>query len=209
MTDRYILSERATVRKPAHSNAKLPGPATDDEHHEFARYRDRIADLTPQTQTLPPASTPFPTPIVRRSSTLTFNVASYSRTLQQEFQIGGGRIETREFHTPGELALLPQKLVLNCTGYGARALFQDESVVPVRGQIAWLIPQEGVNYALLYKGLNVVGRRDGIVVQPDNGHGEEDGWNDTNEQPDRAAAEAGVRLLQELYGRMTPARNAS
>jgi hypothetical protein len=31
---------------------------------------------------------------------------------------------------------------------------------------------------------------------------EEEGWNDTNEQPDRAAAEAGVRALEELYDRM-------
>ena len=204
-TDRYILSDGPAPSRPARDRTPLPGPATDDEQHEFARYRDRIADLTPQTRTLPAGSTPFPTPIVRRTSTLTFNVASYSRALMQEFQIGGGRIETREFRAPSELAQLPQKLILNCTGYGARALFRDESVIPVRGQIAWLIPQDGVNYALQYKGLNVVGRRDGIVVQPDNGRGEEDGWNSTDEQPNRAAAEAGVRLLQDIYARMAPA----
>jgi D-amino-acid oxidase len=39
------------------------------------------------------------------------------------------------------------------------------------------------------------------VVQPNLG-GEEEGWNDTNEQPDRAAAVAGVEVLQELYSRM-------
>jgi D-amino-acid oxidase len=47
----------------------------------------------------------------------------------------------------------------------------------------------------------VLARRDGIVVQPGPG-GEDFGWNDTNETPDRAAAEAGVRELQELYSRM-------
>lgn len=73
--------------------------------------------------------------------------------------------------------------------------------MPVRGQIAWLIPQEGVHYGLYYKGLNVLARRDGIVVQPAFG-GDDEGWNDTNEQPDRAAAEAGVKVLQELYSRM-------
>ena len=204
-TDRYSLLDEGPPLPGA------PRPERDPNAHDFARYRDRIADLVPKTKTLPPGSTPFPTRYVRRTSTLTFNVASYSRALMQEFQIGGGRIETREFNAPGELAQLPQKLILNCTGYGARALFRDESVVPVRGQIAWLIPQEGVNYALLYKGLNVVGRRDGIVVQPDNGHGDEDGWNDTNEQPDHAAAEAGVRVLQDLYARMAslPAKHSA
>lgn len=192
-TDRYFLED-----DPGPHHAVTPQP----ERHEFARYRERIADLTPQWKLLPAGATPFPTRSVRQSSTLTFNVASYSRQLMQEFQIAGGRIETREFHSPDELAQLPQKLIIHCTGYGARALFQDESVVPVRGQIAWLIPQDGVNYAIYYNGLNLVGRRDGIVIQPDNGRGDEDGWNRTDEEPDRAEAEGGVRILQELYSRM-------
>ncbi len=157
---------------------------------------------------MPAGSTPFPTRFVGRTSTLTFNVASYSRQLIEEFQIGGGRIETREFQSPAELATLPQSTVLNCTGYGARALWSDESLVPVRGQIAWLIPQDGVNYGLLYKDLYVLARRDGIVVQP-NPQGDDTGWNDANEEPNRAEAEAGVRTLQELYGRMGAARRRS
>jgi hypothetical protein len=58
-----------------------------------------------------------------------------------------------------------------------------------------------VHYGLNYKSLNVLARRDGIVIQPAPG-GEDFGWNDTNEQPDRAAAAAGVLELQELYDRM-------
>jgi hypothetical protein len=61
---------------------------------------------------------------------------------------------------------VPQRVIINCPGYGGRKLWSDESIVPVRGQIAWLIPQEDVHYSLLYKDLNVVARRDGIVVQP-------------------------------------------
>ena len=117
-----------------------------------------------------------------------------------DFQIGGGKIETREFHSPQELASLSQPVIINCTGYGARQLWSDDSIVPVRGQIAWLIPQEGVTYGLNYRGVYVLGRRDGIVVQPYGG--EDSGWNDTNEQPDRAEAEAGIEVLRELYSRM-------
>jgi glycine/D-amino acid oxidase-like deaminating enzyme len=118
-----------------------------------------------------------------------------------DFLIAGGVIETREFHSPQEVASVAQPVIINCTGYGARQLWSDESIVPVRGQIAWLIPQEGVNYGLNYRGVYVLGRRDGIVVQP-NTDGEESGWNDSNEQPDRAEAEGGVEVLQELYSRM-------
>jgi D-amino-acid oxidase len=46
----------------------------------------------------------------------------------------------------------------------------------------------------------VLARRDGIVVQPY--HSEDEGWNDTNEQPDRAAAVAGIETIQALYRRM-------
>jgi len=47
----------------------------------------------------------------------------------------------------------------------------------------------------------ILGRRDGIVVQ-DGGSGEMDGYNDTNEQPDRASAERAVGVAAELSGRM-------
>jgi D-amino-acid oxidase len=169
--------------------------------HDFAHYYDRISDLTPKAQDIPAGAHPFPTRYVRRDSSLTFNIAGYARQLMNDFMIAGGMIETREFHSPQDLASLSQPVIINCPGYGARELWSDESIVPVRGQIAWLIPQEGVHYGLSYKGVNVLARRDGIVVQPTLG-GEDEGWNDTNEQPDRAAAVAGVEVIQDLYSRM-------
>jgi len=187
-TDRYNLRDE-------------PDSPAQGEVRKFASYESRIADLTPRAQEMPPGTTPFPTKYVRRTSSLTFNVAGYSRQLVDEFQSAGGRIETREFHTPADLTVVPQSTVINCTGYGARSLWSDESIVPVRGQIAWLIPQEGVNYGIQYKDLWVLARRDGIVVQPMS-RGEDTGWNDDNEEPSRDEAEGGVRRLQELYSRM-------
>ena len=92
-------------------------------------------------------------------------------------------------------------MVINATGYGARALWKDESIVPVRGQIAWLIPQPEVNYGVMYKGVNMLARRDGIVVQ-DQGIGEMEGYNDARETPDRGKAEEAVKVAAELFGRM-------
>jgi D-amino-acid oxidase len=130
-----------------------------------------------------------------------FNIAGYSRQLVTDFLIEGGKIERVEFHSPPELNQLTQKVIINATGYGARALWKDESIIPVRGQIAWLIPQPEVNYGVIYKNVNILSRRDGIVVQ-DGGKGEMEGYNDSNEQPDRAAAESAVRVVAELYSRM-------
>ena len=195
-TDRYRLSDiRAAEAEADQQGAETP---------QFAWYEDRVTDLTPRFQDLPPGSHPFPTKYASRSSRLTFNIAGYSRQLVTDFLVEGGKIERVEFHSPSELNRLGQKVVVNATGYGARALWKDESIVPVRGQIAWLIPQPGVNYGVFYKNLAVLARRDGIAVQ-DMGKGDMDGYNDSNEQPDRAAAESNVRVAAELFGRMTRA----
>jgi len=195
-TDRYTLSDGNHEESTAQTRRI--------DSHDFAHYGRRIADITPNAQLIPAGMHPFPTKYVWRSSSLTFNVADYSRQLMNDFLIAGGMIETREFHSPQEVAQLPQRVIINCTGYGARQLWADESIVPVRGQIAWLIPQEEAHYGLNYRGVYVLARRDGIVVQA-NVNGEESGWNDSNEQPDRAEAEAAVDVLRELYGRMEKA----
>jgi glycine/D-amino acid oxidase-like deaminating enzyme len=189
-TDRYFLSDDP----PGQGQADSIG---------FARYENRIHDLTPRAQDLPPGAHPFPTKYARRTSSLTFNVAAYSRQLMNDFLIAGGKIEAADFHSPSDLNTLSQTVIINATGYGARQLWNDQSITPVRGQIAWLIPQPGVDYGLVYGNLNVLGRRDGIVVQPAL-QGEASGWNDANEQPDREEAVAGVRMLAELYSRMRP-----
>jgi hypothetical protein len=166
----------------------------------FASYGDRIRDITPKTHALDPASTPFPTKNVRTSSSMTFNIADYGHTLMTDFLAAGGRVERREFHAPGELAGLREKVVINCPGYAARALWKDESIVPVRGQIAWLIPQPEVDYGVIYDGVNVVPRRDGIVVQMLEG-GDMRGYGDDHESPDPAEARTAVDRVAALYAK--------
>lgn len=190
-TDRYTLSERPL------EEFRAEGAAHDDEGG-FLHLESRLADITPRSQILPAGSHPFALPTVLRNSALTFNIADFARQLLTDFRIAGGKIVPMEFHEPGDVTRLKERVVVNCTGYSARALWRDESIVPVRGQIAWLIPQEGVNYGINYKSLGVLGRRDGIVVQ-ELGSNDLFGYNDANENPDRAAAEAAVNLLAEIY----------
>lgn len=192
-TDRYMLSDDGPDPVQARRRA--------DDSLVFARYQDRLKDVTPATHDLPPGSHPFPTRFARRTTSLTFNVAGYARQLMADFLLEGGKIERREFQAPGELAELRENVLIHATGYGARALWKDESVVPVRGQIAWLIPQPEVHYGVGYKGVFMLGRRDGIVIQ-DGGKGDMEGYNDSNETPDRQAAETAVGVIAELYSRM-------
>jgi glycine/D-amino acid oxidase-like deaminating enzyme len=194
-TDRYTLSDLTRDQLGARMEAM--------DHRGFVHYGSRLADITPRYEDLRLAdgSKPFPLELARRTTSLTFNIADYARQLTNDFLVAGGAIETREFARPADLAALPERVIVNCTGYGARALWRDESIVPIRGQIAWLLPQEGVTYGLFYDDTIVLARRDGIAVQP-NLQGDDTGWNDSNENADRAAAEAGVLDIGRLFDRM-------
>ena len=200
-TDRYLLSDADKPDTPQATPAP-PNPPAQAEL-DFATYEDRILDLTPRPETLSPGDTPFPVRHVRRTSAMQFNIADYGHTLLNDFRAAGGRIVRREFHTPAEFSSLPEKVVINCPGYGARALMSDTSITPVRGQIAWLIPQSEVNYGFYWRGIGVLSRRDGVVVQ-DNSGGDIMGYGDVNETPDRAAAEAAVRQVATLYAKSWP-----
>ena len=188
--DRYTLSDLSPEALQAHRHERDP--------IGFAGYQDRVRDLTPRSIVLPAGATPFTTPYVMRNSSMMFNVAALGRRLTSDILLAGGRIEARVFNHPSELAALPQKTIINCTGYGARELWKDDSLTPVRGQIAWLIPQPEVNYGITYKNVTMLSRTDGIIIQ-DTGPDESSGYDDPNETPDRASAEAAVLKIAEAY----------
>src|SRR5262249_8354882 len=116
---------------------------------------------------------------------MVFNISDYGHTLLNDFFIAGGQFKHANFHAPSQIAALGKSAVINCTGYGARALWKDETITPVRGQIARLIPQPAVRYGLSYRDVFVVPRRDGIVVQAVEG-GDMKGFGDADEAIDRA-----------------------
>jgi glycine/D-amino acid oxidase-like deaminating enzyme len=166
----------------------------------FGNYSDRIRDLTPRPQELPPGATPFPVKYVRRSQNMQFNIADYAHTLMTDFFTAGGKFVRKEFHAPNDLTQLKEKVVINCPGYAATEWWNDKSITPVRGQIAWLIPQPEVNYGFNYKNISILSRRDGIVVQDLNG-GDMRGYGNSKELADRVEADNAVATIAELYSR--------
>jgi glycine/D-amino acid oxidase-like deaminating enzyme len=118
--------------------------------------------------------------------------------LTADFLSNGGQIEIKEFHSPADFAQLRQKTLINATGYGSRALFNDQSITPVRGQLARMIPQPEINYGLYYKGSSFVPRRDGLVFQA---VGDDDyyGFDDDTTTPSRAEAEFAVNTIAGLF----------
>jgi len=128
---------------------------------------------------------------------MTFNIASYQRLLMEDFLREGGELQTREFVHPREFAGLHERVIVNCTGYGARALMGDDSVIPVRGQTARLVPQPEVDYLVAYRGHNLVAvpRRDGILVATQ----EPGDFGNADASVDRGVSERAVERLAWLF----------
>src|ERR1700733_9620106 len=186
-----------TVRDPADWSRRNSSSA--DNRPPFAQLQgELISDLAPHTEDYAPGSHPFGTRLVQQDSMMMFNLTAYARLLISDFLANRGRIEIMEFHTPADFALLRQKTLINATGFGARALLGDESVTPVRGQLARAIPQSDIHYALNYKDVFFVPRRDGLVFQVV-GDNDYYGFNDETTIPDRAEAEHAVTTIAGLY----------
>ena len=173
--------------------------APEDGRPPFASLeRELLPDLGPRVRELPPGSHPFGARTVRSWAWMMYNLNVYARMLMQDYLAGGGRIEITEFRTPADFGALPQRTLVNATGFGARALFGDETVVPVRGQLARAIPQPDIHYSLLYKNAFFAPRRDGLVFQA-LGANDYYGYDDPTTVPDRAETELAVNTIAELF----------
>jgi glycine/D-amino acid oxidase-like deaminating enzyme len=176
-----------------------PGGGAPDSRPSFAHFeRELTGDLIPQSVDFQPGTHSLGQRFLRRNSQLMFNLTAYTRILLADFTANGGKIEIAEFHAPEEFARLKEKTLVNATGYGARALFRDESLTPVRGQLTRMIPQADVSYGLFYRNVSFVPRRDGLVFQAV-GENEYYGYGDDTEMPDRAEAERAVTTIASLF----------
>jgi D-amino-acid oxidase len=141
-----------------------------------------IANFPPINRVLRPAEHPFPVDSIRRYDTMYIETGRYLRQMVRDVQVAGGRIEVRRFAGPTDIAALPEALVFNCTGLGARDVFGDQELHPVRGQLVILEPQPEVRYAYLGDGY-MFPRADGILL---GGTYEIDQWDPTAQPADIA-----------------------
>ncbi|MEO8807102.1 MAG: FAD-dependent oxidoreductase [Burkholderiaceae bacterium] len=173
------------------------GVGTELSEPDYPDLESLLSDIRPRSQPLSRDQHPFAVPHARRYTQMVFNLPSYTRLLMDDFMRDGGEIEHREFLDPRQFSSLKERTLINATGYGARALLRDDTIIPVRGQTARLIPQPEVNYGIFYRGhnLHTVPRHDGIIVQA-----QADGdFGNPSSEPDRAASNAAVARLAALF----------
>ena len=148
----------------------------------------------PAARTLGVGEHPFPVGEVTRFETMYVETGRFLRQLLRDVQIGGARVEVRRFATPADVAALPERLVFNCTGLGARELFGDAELRPSRGQLAVVLPQPEVRYAFTGQAGYMFPRPDGIIL---GGTFELDEWS-TAAEP--AAIERILASHRRLFG---------
>jgi D-amino-acid oxidase len=124
-----------------------------------------LRSMMPELRDLSPQEHPFTGYThVRQYDTMIVEPPVYLPAMLDDVIRAGGVIRVQQIHDIAELQQLPQKFIFNCTGLGARDLFHDEELQPIRGQLTILLPQPEVQYATIPEDLYMFSRSDGIVL---------------------------------------------
>jgi D-amino-acid oxidase len=133
----------------------------------------------------------------RRRQSMLIEPAIFLAQLQRDFMIAGGRIILRDFREARDLMALKEDLIFNCTGLGARDLFHDSELTPVRGQLTFLLPQAEIQYMTTGPDdIYMFPRHDGILL---GGSHERENW---SLDPDPATTERVLRENRALFDGM-------
>jgi len=139
-------------------------------HHQFNEsgligMQSPLRDMMPELRDLGLREHPFPGyEFVRQFDTPIIEPPVYLAAMLDEFRIAGGKVHVGEIADRAAIRALPEKLVFNCTGLGAKALFDDEELTPIKGQLTILLPQPEVQYAMIFGDQYMFPRSDGVLL---------------------------------------------
>lgn len=161
---------------------------------------DRLIEgIRPAAENLSAGEHPFAGLSVSRRATMLIEPPIYMSALLDDVCRAGAAVVVRRFAAGAELASLGVPLVINCTGLGARELFDDRDVVPIKGQLVVLQPQPEVDYLTIGPGdLYMMPRADGIVL---GGTHERDVW---SLEPNPVEAERILSGHRRLFSERSP-----
>jgi D-amino-acid oxidase len=124
-----------------------------------------LKPLLPEMRDLSPKEHRFPRSLfVRQFDGLLIEPPVYLAAMLDDVRAGGASVRVIEIPDREAVRRLPERVVINCTGLGAKAVFGDDELVPVKGQLTFLLPQPEVDYAVLNGELYMFPRSDGILL---------------------------------------------
>ncbi|ANO52054.1 FAD-dependent oxidoreductase [Woeseia oceani] len=148
----------------------------------------RYPDMFPERRALTAMQHPFPAKHGLHFDTMFIEPPVYLPAIMHDYHAAGGKITIRNFQDKQELLTLDEQVIINCTGLGSRNLFDDQDLIPVKGQLVVLKPQADINYLMIKRGIYMFPRQDGVLL---GGTFEKNEWSLT---PDPAAT---ARILRE------------
>ena len=165
------------------------------------------SEFRPGRVILQPGEHPFPSRYASSRPSMRIEPSIYLDALMSDFVLFGGRIVIRKFDTPRDMAALEEPVIVNCTGLGSKALFDDQELIPVKGQLTVLVPQPEIDYATLGGvpgtareeggfGIHMLPRSDGIILGGTSERGE---WSlEPNEEARRRVVEDHIELFEAM-----------
>ena len=135
---------------------------------EDVRVQKALGDLFHGPHTLSQQERPFAFNYVYRYVSMLIEPPIYLNAVLRDFLLAGDKVVVREFADLRAVSSLPQPVIMNCTGLGAKALFNDEELTPIKGQLSILLPQPEVTYTYMNymspDDLYMFPRRDGVLL---------------------------------------------
>ena len=156
-TDAFKSQLEFALRISHHAHTNLGGSDYGIFWRELYRPSDNperqgesdYGHLYPYEGTLGPGEHPFQTRYAHHALTMMIEPATFLRRLTEDVHQARGSFVIRNFQDKEELLTLPEPVIFNCTGLGARALFGDETLTPAKGQLVFLPPDPDVDYLTL------------------------------------------------------------
>ncbi|HEY2038337.1 MAG TPA: FAD-dependent oxidoreductase [Edaphobacter sp.] len=165
---------------------------------DHPRIVSGLDSLLPERRLLKQEENPFRIGYASQYDGMIMEPPMLLNALITDFRIAGGKVMGRELKSPADVQGLPEKLVFNCTGLGAKALFNDRELIPMRGQLTFLLPQPEITYATLFEDTYMFSRHDGILL---GGTHEEGNW---SLEVDPATVKEKLAAHAELFNSMKP-----
>jgi glycine/D-amino acid oxidase-like deaminating enzyme len=123
-----------------------------------------IRDLYPELRDLRADEHPFAARHVRQFDTMMIEPPVYLEALLRDVRTAGGAVIVRALASKQEIETLPESVVINCTGLGARELVGDTELMPIKGQLSFLLPQPEIDYTVIQEHYYMFPHRDGILL---------------------------------------------
>jgi D-amino-acid oxidase len=133
---------------------------------EFEGKQSPIRKFLPELRDVSESEHPFSGyQYVRQYETMLIEPPIYLNAMLTDFRVAGGAVRIMRFEHVTQVQQLVEPIIFNCTGLGARALFADHELIPIKGQLTVLLPQPEVNYiTLMEDDLYMFPRTDGILL---------------------------------------------